>query len=72
MAPTTFTEAERRRLAKTGIARPDGSFPIRNKEDLHNAIRDVGRASDPAAAKRHIIRRARALFLKHDLPLHWL
>ncbi len=72
MAHTTFTEAERRRLAKTGAAMPSGAFPIRNKEDLHNAISDVGRASDPAAAKRHIVRRARALMLKHELPLHWL
>ncbi len=68
----TFTEAERRRLAKTGAAMPDGSFPIVDKASLDAAIHLVGRAHDPAAAKRHIIRRARALMLKHELPLHWL
>jgi hypothetical protein len=59
-------------LAKKGQALPDGSFPIRNGEDLRNAIHDVGRASNPAAAKRHIVKRARALMLKSELPLHWM
>lgn len=66
-----FTEAERRRLAKTGAAMSDGSFPIRNAEDLHNAIQSIGRAKDPAAAKRHIVKRARALQMKSALPLSW-
>ncbi len=69
---TTFTEGERSRLAKTGAAMPDGSFPIRNAADLDNAIHLVGKAKDPAAAKRHIIKRARALMLKSKLPLSWL
>ena len=68
----TFTETERKSLAKRGAAMPDGSFPISNAQDLRNAIHDVGRAHDPAAAKRHIIKRARALMLKSELPLHWL
>ncbi len=67
-----FTSSQRNRLAKTGAAMPDGSFPIRNGEDLDNAIKAVGRASDPAAAKRHIIKRARALQMKGKLPLSWL
>ncbi len=67
-----FTQAERNTLAKRGAAMPDGSFPIRNSEDLKNAIHLVGRAHDPAAAKRHIIKRARALMLKSQLPLSWL
>ena len=37
-----------------------------------NAIHLVGRAHDPAAAKAHIIKRARALMLKSKLPLSWL
>lgn len=72
MTTVSFTEAERRRLAREGAAMPDGSFPIRNRMDLQHAIRAVGRAKDPAAAKRHIIKRARALMLKNELPLHWL
>jgi len=69
---TTFSTAQRSRLAKTGAALPDGSFPIRNGEDLDHAIRAVGRASNPAAAKAHIIKRARALGMKGSLPVSWL
>ncbi len=67
-----FTQAERNSLAKRGAAMPDGSFPIRNAQDLENAIHLVGRAKNPAAAKAHIIKRARALMLKSKLPLSWL
>lgn len=51
-----FPEKERQTLAKEGEAMKDGSFPIRNGQDLKDAIRSVGRAKDPAAAKRWIIR----------------
>lgn len=58
-------------LAKEGKAMKDGSFPIRNVEDLKNAIQAHGRAKDVAAAKKHIIKRARALG-KYDLiPDEW-
>lgn len=66
-----FSEEERQRLAKSGAAMPDGSFPIVTTEDLDNAIRAIGRASDPAAAKRHIIKRARALGAEDHLPEDW-
>lgn len=49
-----FPEKERRELAKEGEAMKDGSFPIRNAQDLKDAIRSVGRAKDPAAARRWI------------------
>lgn len=49
-----FPEKERRELAKEGEAMKDGSFPIRNTQDLKDAIRSVGRAKDPAAARRWI------------------
>jgi hypothetical protein len=58
-------------LAKEGKAMKDGSFPIRNVEDLENAIQAHGRAKDIAAAKKHIVKRARALG-KYDLvPDEW-
>ena len=58
-------------LAKEGKAMKDGSFPIRNLEDLKNAIQAHGRAKDVAAAKKHIVKRARALG-KYDLiPDEW-
>lgn len=50
---------------------PGGEFPIRNAEDLRHAIQSVGRAKDPTAAKRHIVKRARALMLKSEIPLSW-
>lgn len=66
-----FTAGQRNQLAKRGAARPDGSFPIRNEQDLRNAIRAIGRAKNPAAAKRHIIQRAKALGLTSLLPDGW-
>ena len=62
---------ERERLANRGAAMPDGSYPIKTKQDLKNAIAAYGRAKDPAAVKRHIIRRARALGATDLLPEDW-
>lgn len=62
---------QRKKLAKGGQAMKDGSFPIANKQDLRNAIQAYGRASNKAAAKRHIIKRARALGATNLLPDDW-
>lgn len=64
------TEA-RRRMAESGQAMSDGSFPIANRTDLRNAIQSVGRASNYDAARRHIISRARALGAEDMLPENW-
>jgi hypothetical protein len=61
----------RRDMAASGMAMPDGSFPIANGGDLQNAIQSVGRASNYAAAKEHIMRRARALGMMDMLPEDW-
>lgn len=66
-----FSAAERRRMASSGAAMPDGSFPIRNRADLSNAIQSIGRASNYDAAKKHIISRARALNATGMLPKEW-
>jgi len=66
-----FSAQERRRMAATGAAMPDGSFPIRNRADLQNAIQSVGRASNYDQAKKHIISRARTLGLTSMLPQDW-
>lgn len=60
----------RERLAETGEALPDGSFPIRNTTDLRNAIAAFGRAreDDRGRVARHIGRRARALDATDMLP----
>ena len=62
---------ERRKLADQGKALPDGSFPIRNREDLQDAIQSYGRAKDKAKAKRWIKRRARELRAEKELPDDW-
>jgi Mu-like prophage I protein len=66
-----FSETDRKKLAQTGAAMPDGSFPIRNEADLKHAIQAIGRAKDPAAAKRHIVKRARALGKGDLIPDEW-
>lgn len=67
----TFTAQQRRDLADKGHALPDGGFPIVNRSDLSNALRALGRASNKTAAKRHIIKRARALGAISMLPDDW-
>lgn len=66
-----FSAKKRKQLAKEGKALKDGSFPIVNKADLKNAIQAYGRASNKAKAKRHIIKRARALGATDLLPDNW-
>lgn len=66
-----FTEQERKNLAATGAALPDGSYPIRNRGDLENAVQAVGRAKDEGRAKAHIISRAKTLGATDLLPADW-
>jgi hypothetical protein len=66
-----YSSQERRQMARTGKAMPDGSFPIANRADLSNAIQSVGRAANYAAARRHIISRARELNALEMLPEDW-
>lgn len=67
----SFSAEERERLAKEGKAMSDGSFPIVTEDDLKNAVQAIGRAKDPAAAKSHIKKRARALGLTDLIPEDW-
>jgi len=66
-----FSAAERQQGAREGWAMPDGSFPIKTREDVKNAVQAIGRASDPEAAKKHIIARAKALGCMDLLPAGW-
>lgn len=59
-----FSAKKRKKLASSGSAMKDGSFPIENEEDLRNAERLRGHAKDKAAATAHIKKRARALGLE--------
>ncbi|MDE2104336.1 MAG: hypothetical protein KGL39_44270, partial [Patescibacteria group bacterium] len=64
--------ATRRRMASEGSAMPNGDFPIADEGHLRSAIGHLGGyTGDKAAAKRHIIKRARALGLTHMLPKEW-
>lgn len=67
-----FPEEQRERLAKSGEAMPDGSYPIVTREDLENAIQAIGRAKDPDATKRHIRKRANALGAEELIPDEWV
>jgi hypothetical protein len=67
-----FSEKEREKAADTGAAMEDGSFPIKTKADLRNAIKAYGRAKDKAATKKHIIERAKALGAESELPEDWV
>jgi hypothetical protein len=67
-----FTAAERADAADSGAAMSDGSYPIKTRDDLSNAIHAVGRGKgDHGAIRRHIIARARALGLSAMIPDGW-
>jgi hypothetical protein len=66
-----FDTDARKKAAKSGAALPDGSFPIENQKDLENAVKAIGRAKDPAAAKAHIKKRAKALGCTDCIPDSW-
>ena len=70
-AKRMYSASDRRKLADSGDALPDGSFPIRDVGDLHNAVSAYGRAADKEAAKAHIVKRARALGAVDQLPDGW-
>ena len=61
----------REKARKAGHSMPDGSFPIEDGADLANAIQSIGRAKDPEAARRHIIRQAKRLGLEGKIPDSW-
>lgn len=68
-----FSTDVRQKYAKSGIALPDGSYPIPDKDALRRAVQAFGRAKpgQRAAVRRHIIKRARALGATDLLPEDW-
>jgi hypothetical protein len=66
-----FSTEQRKKMASKGSAMKGGGFPIANAQDLKNAIQAIGRAKNPAAAKAHIKKRARALGLYDLVPDGW-
>lgn len=68
-----ISEEERMKLAEEGKALADGAYPIRNVEDLKNAIQAYGRAkpSERREVRKHIIKRARQLKQADLIPDQW-
>lgn len=67
-----YDTADRDRMADSGAAMDDGSYPIANRADLTNAIHAVGRGgTDHNAIRRHIITRAKALGASGEIPDNW-
>jgi len=66
-----YTDETRQEYAERGVAMSDGSYPIRDVGDLKNAIQAFGRSKNPAATKKHIKKRARALGATDLLPDNW-
>ena len=67
-----YTDEQRDEMAKGGMAMPDGSYPIKDVEDLRNAIQAYGRAKDKDATKAHIIKRAMDLGQEDLIPENWV
>lgn len=66
-----YSEEQRMSMAEEGMALEDGSFPIKNGDDLKNAIMAYGRAKDKVAAKAHIMKRATELDMLDMIPESW-
>jgi len=64
---TTFNQAERDKYAKEGVAMSDGSYPIRNQQDLANAYKDYIRTGRSKSVAAHIAARAKALGVKSPI-----
>lgn len=71
LASREFSTESREKMAKSGSAMPGGGFPIPDVDALKRAIQSIGRAKDPAAAKAHIKKRARALGREDLIPEDW-
>lgn len=68
-----YTVEQRNKFALSGIAMPNGDFPIVDDEDLANAIESIGRANpvDRSKVKAHIKKRASALKSTSKIPASW-
>jgi chromosome segregation ATPase len=63
-----YSEDERKSMADKGLALPDGSFPIKDLEDLKNAIQAYGRSKNQSAAAKFIAKRAKELGADDLIP----
>lgn len=69
---TDFSHSERKDLAKKGEAMPNGKYPIRNSQDLKDAIKLSGASDMPKEkVQAWIMKRAKELGLESELPEEW-
>ena len=69
---TDFSHSERKDLAKKGEAMPNGKYPIRNSQDLKDAIKLSGASDMPKEkVQAWIKKRAKELGLESELPEDW-
>lgn len=66
-----YNAKQRKEMAASGEAMPDGSYPIANRTDLMNAIRSWGRGGSDPKVKQYIKRRAKALGASDMIPENW-
>ncbi|HTR13273.1 MAG TPA: hypothetical protein VMI72_08485 [Roseiarcus sp.] len=66
-----FAAAEPEKDARSGVAMPDGSYPIKSAKDVENAVRDYHRSGERPDVKAHIIARATAIGAETALPEDW-
>lgn len=68
-----LSESERAELASEGLSMRDGSFPIRSSLDLRKAVQASAALAGArrSEARRHIVKRARALSKSDLLPGTW-
>lgn len=71
IAAGDLNKSQRDALAAKGVSLDDGSYPVRNRTDLAKAVKAFGRAKNKAAAKKHIVKRARVLHSTDLLPDSW-
>jgi len=64
----SYSDEQRMELADKGFALSDGSYPIKNLQDLKNAIMAYGRAKDQARTAKFIVKRAKALGAEDLIP----
>ncbi len=72
VAKAKYDADDLKRMASSGAAMPDESYPIADREDLTRAVRAVGRGgADHDAIRRHVIARAKALGASSEIPDNW-
>lgn len=67
-----YSAGDKRKMAASGEAMDDGSYPVKDEADLDHAIKAVGRGgADHDAIRRHVIKRAKALGKSSEIPGNW-